>query len=239
MQANTVDDWSSQQPEGGSCDDQWKAAFGTIWAAAIVVTRSTARGRTRRAATVLGRHRVRHGKCGRCGSGRRAAGYRNKMVPEGRRHATSDIWTICEAALRAISVACGTRGACDLTCAGRGSAGDRPADVAVGVDDLAGAATQCRDAQRRPGLSCNDSAVACRPGGPASKTSETGGQRGAAHVCAGSVGRRGRHAKGDCDCRAFGLLERSSTWTSAGSAMGIGLESGADCSSPTARLSPR
>jgi hypothetical protein len=54
--------WSSQQPEGGSCDDQWEAAFGTIWAAAIVVTRSTARGRTRRAATVLGRHRVRHGE---------------------------------------------------------------------------------------------------------------------------------------------------------------------------------
>jgi hypothetical protein len=54
--------WSSQQPEGGSCDGQWKAAFGTIWAAAIVVTRSTTRGRTRRAATVLGRHRVRHGK---------------------------------------------------------------------------------------------------------------------------------------------------------------------------------
>jgi hypothetical protein len=27
------------------------------------------------------------------------------MVPEGRRHATSDIWTIGEAALRAISVA--------------------------------------------------------------------------------------------------------------------------------------
>src|SRR5437588_8930955 len=70
------------------------------------------------------------------------------MVPKGRRHATSDIWTIGEAALRAISVACGTRGACDSTRAMRGSAGDRPADGAVGVDDLAGAATQCRDAQR-------------------------------------------------------------------------------------------
>ena len=58
-------------------------------------------------------------------------------------------------------------------------------------------------------------------------------------VCAGSIGRRGRHAKGDCDYRAFGVLERSSTRTSAGSAMGIGMESGADCSSPTARLSPR
>ena len=81
----------------------------------------------------------------------------------------------------------------------RGSAGDRPADGAVGVDDLAGAATQCRDAQRGPGLSGNHSAVACRPGGPAAETREAGGQRSAAHVCAGSVGRRGRHAKRDCD----------------------------------------
>ena len=71
------------------------------------------------------------------------------------------------------------------------------------------------------------------------ETSEAGGQPGAAHVCAGSVGRRGRHAKGHCNCRAFGILERSSTRTSAGSAMGIGMESGADYSSPTARLSPR
>jgi putative transposase len=39
--------WSSQHLEGGGCDDQSKTAFGTIWAAAIVVTRSTARGRTR------------------------------------------------------------------------------------------------------------------------------------------------------------------------------------------------
>ena len=161
------------------------------------------------------------------------------MVPESRRHATSDIWTIGEAALGAIAVACGTRGACDPTCAGRGSAGDRPADGTVGVDDLAGAATQCRDAQWRPGLSCNDSAVARRPGGPAPETSEAVGQCGAAHVCAGSVSRRGRHAKGDHDCWAFGVLERSSTRTSAGSTMGIGMESGADCSSPTARLSPR
>ena len=38
---------SSQHLEGGCCDDQSKAAFGTIWAAAIVVTRSTASGRTR------------------------------------------------------------------------------------------------------------------------------------------------------------------------------------------------
>lgn len=148
------------------------------------------------------------------------------MIPEGRRHATSDIWTIGEAALRAIFVACRTRGGCNPTCAGRGSAGDRPADGAFGVDDLTGAATQCREAKRGHGLSCNRSAVACRPSGPAPKTSEAGGQRGPARICAGSIGRRDRHAKGDCDCRAFGVLERSSTRTSAGSAVGVGLESG-------------
>jgi putative transposase len=39
--------WSSQHLDGGGYDDQSKTAFGTIWAAAIVVTGSTADGRTR------------------------------------------------------------------------------------------------------------------------------------------------------------------------------------------------
>jgi hypothetical protein len=39
--------WSSQHLDGGGYDDQSKTAFGTIWAAAIVVTGSTAGGRTR------------------------------------------------------------------------------------------------------------------------------------------------------------------------------------------------
>ena len=60
------------------------------------------------------------------------------MVPEGRRHGTSDVWTIGEAALRAILVAGGAGGACDPASAGRGHTGDRPAGGAVGVDDLAG-----------------------------------------------------------------------------------------------------
>jgi hypothetical protein len=38
--------WSSQHLDGGGYDDQSKTAFGTIWAA-IVVTGSTAGGRTR------------------------------------------------------------------------------------------------------------------------------------------------------------------------------------------------
>ena len=54
--------WSSQHPLEGSCDDQSKAAFGSIWAGALVVTRSAAGGGTRWAATVLGGDRGRHGK---------------------------------------------------------------------------------------------------------------------------------------------------------------------------------
>src|SRR4029077_8029107 len=54
--------WSSQHLDEGGCDEHSKAAFGSIWAGAIVVTRSTAGGRTRRAATVLGSYRGRHGE---------------------------------------------------------------------------------------------------------------------------------------------------------------------------------
>jgi transposase InsO family protein len=39
--------WSSQHPLEGSCDDQSKAVFGSIWAGAIVVARSAAGGGTR------------------------------------------------------------------------------------------------------------------------------------------------------------------------------------------------
>src|SRR5438105_5517048 len=43
------------------CDDHSKAAIGSICQGAIAVPRATASGRTRRAATVLGSHRGRHG----------------------------------------------------------------------------------------------------------------------------------------------------------------------------------
>jgi putative transposase len=39
--------WSSQHPDEGGCDEDSKAAFGSVWAGAIVVARSTLRGRTR------------------------------------------------------------------------------------------------------------------------------------------------------------------------------------------------
>ena len=76
------------------------------------------------------------------------------------------------------------------------------------------------------------------PNGPP-EACEAGGQRGAADVCAGSIGWRGCHAKWGCGSRADGVLERSPTRTSAGSAVGLGLEPGADCPSLMARVPAR
>lgn len=54
--------WSSQHLDEGGCDEHSKAAFGSVWAATLAVTRSTAGGRRRGAATVLGGDRGRHGQ---------------------------------------------------------------------------------------------------------------------------------------------------------------------------------
>ena len=39
--------WSSQHLDGGSCDDEAQAAFGSVWSGVIVLTRSSGGGRTR------------------------------------------------------------------------------------------------------------------------------------------------------------------------------------------------
>ena len=52
--------WSSQHLDG-SCDEHSKTAVGSFWAGALVLTRSTADGRARRAAAILG------SDCGRYG----------------------------------------------------------------------------------------------------------------------------------------------------------------------------
>src|SRR4030088_2203369 len=53
---------SSQHLDKGGCDEDSKAAFGSIWAGSNVFTRSTTGGGTRRAATVLGSDRGRQGE---------------------------------------------------------------------------------------------------------------------------------------------------------------------------------
>ncbi len=86
---------------------------------------------------------------------------RSTVVSEGRRHATIDACAIIEAVVWAIPVVCRAGGACDPACPGRRGAADRPADGAVGIDDLARAAAQRCHARRRVGLSGHYGAVAC------------------------------------------------------------------------------
>src|SRR5271154_154214 len=53
--------WSSQHIDG-SCDEHSKTALGSFWAGALVLTRSTAGGRARGAAAILGSDCGRHGE---------------------------------------------------------------------------------------------------------------------------------------------------------------------------------
>ena len=53
--------WSSQHLDGGGCDEHSKAALGSFWADALVLTWSTVGGRARGAASILG------SDCGRRG----------------------------------------------------------------------------------------------------------------------------------------------------------------------------
>src|ERR1700684_3715434 len=47
--------WSSQHLDGGGCDEHSKAALGSFWADALVLTWSTVGGRARGAAAIVGR----------------------------------------------------------------------------------------------------------------------------------------------------------------------------------------
>jgi len=158
------------------------------------------------------------------------------MVPGGGRHATSGAWAIVEATIRAVFVVWGTGGACDLACAGLWGSGDRPRSGTGSFDDLAGGAPQRGDARRRLRVSGYHGAVACRAGRPTSEAGEARGQRGAADLCAGPVGWHGCRPKRGRDFWADRAVEGPPARASAGPAVGQGLEPGADCPAPAARL---
>src|SRR5271170_3539291 len=84
------------------------------------------------------------------------------MVQKGRRHAPIDVWTISQAALRPVSVVCRAGGDRAPSRAGLLHARGRSPPWATGVDDLPGVETQCCHPERRPGVSRDDGAMACR-----------------------------------------------------------------------------
>src|ERR1700687_4912226 len=86
------------------------------------------------------------------------------MVPEGRRHATSDVWTFGKAALRPVSLICGAGGDRAPSRAGQYHTGGRSPARVGSIDNLPGVAAQRRHPKRRPRVSRNDSAMARRAG---------------------------------------------------------------------------
>src|SRR3954464_3885757 len=161
------------------------------------------------------------------------------MVSGGGWHATSGACALVEAALRAVSVVRGAGGDRAMSRAGPGDTGGGPPTGAGGLDDLAGAAPPRRDARRWPGLPGDGCAVARRTGRPPAEASETGDQRGAADICAGPAGRRGRYLRRGWRPRADRSLEGASARASEEPAVGQGVEPGADRPAVAARLSRR
>src|ERR1700719_3661216 len=161
------------------------------------------------------------------------------MVPESRGDTTRDVWTIGQAALGPVSLVRGAGGNRASSRAGLLSAGSRSRARAGSVDDLTGVAAQCRHSKRRSGVSRDDSAMACRASRSPAKAGEAGDQHGIASLCGGTTGwHRRRSERGSC-ARPSRVLERPSTWTAEGSAVGKRLEPGADRPPAPGRLPGR
>lgn len=153
----------------------------------------------------------------------------NAIVPESRRHATSDVEAISEAALRPLSLVCGTRGDRASASARLHHAGRCPPDRASGVDRLSRAAAQrLPPPQRRLGVPRHDGAMARRAVGPSAQAGEACGQLNFANLCAGASGRSGHRSRRRLSSRSGRVMERTSARTAAGPAMGARLEPGAD-----------
>ena len=85
---------------------------------------------------------------GCCGRSRYVAGCRNKTVPKGGRHATSDVSAISEAVVRPVSLICGARGDRASSRARLLRAGGCTPARTNSLNDLAGVAAQRRDPKR-------------------------------------------------------------------------------------------
>ena len=102
-----------------------------------------------------------------------------------------------------------------------------------------GSCAQCRHSKRRSRVSRDDSAMACRASRSPAKAGEACDQHGIASLCGGTTGwHRRRSERGSC-ARPSRVLERPSTWTAEGSAVGKRLEPGADRPPAPGRLPGR
>src|SRR3954452_14444053 len=141
--------------------------------------------------------------------------------------------------LRAASLVCRAGGDRALASAGFGRAGGRTPSGAGGVDGVAGAAAQCGDAGRQPGLPGVNRAVARRAVGTSAEAGEAGQEPGAADVCAGPARRCCRRSGRGRGAWASGAVEGPTAWETAEPAVGYCVEPAADFRTLAARLPGR
>ena len=146
------------------------------------------------------------------------------MVPDSRGNITGDVWTIGQTAFGTLSLVCGAGGNRAPSRAGLLNAGDCSSARASSVDDLTGVAAQCCHSKRRSGVSRHNSAMARRTSRSPAKIGEACGERGVASLCGGTIGWHRRHSERHSCARPGRVLERPSTWTAEGSAVGKRLE---------------
>jgi len=149
---------SSQRSIERSCDGRdEKAAVGSGWATGDAVTGTSAGRAAGASPAVLDGDRSRSVQRGRGGRGGRVGRGWRPVVSGGWRDAVGH----SRRSVGAVSVVRRARGDRDPSCRRLWSAGDRASTGPRAVDDLAGAASQCRDPQRRARVPGQHRAVAC------------------------------------------------------------------------------
>jgi hypothetical protein len=157
------------------------------------------------------------------------------MVPEGGRHASSNVHAVGQASIRLLSLLCRTRG--DRSHAGPGlyDTRHRPPPRSGGVDDLPRVAPQRVDPQRWLGVPRDGGAMAFGAIGSSTQTGKAGTQSRVASVCAGALGRNDPSSERRRAHWSSGNLARAATR----STMGTRVEPRADRPSLSARFPGR
>jgi hypothetical protein len=186
---------SSQHLNRGSCDEYTDAAFSAGRARRAAVVGPAPRRKAGASEGVLGGYcgrGIQRASCRVCGG---VPGGRRALVPKRGRSATFSVWTLSEAALRAVSALLGARRDRAPECSETGRTRDRTASRETSVDHFSRAAPQRRHAQRHLHLSSHDGTVARRSSGSPSEAGEAGHERDSAAVSAGPAGGRDRGAE--------------------------------------------
>ncbi len=165
---------SSQQVEKGNCDGYSKAPFRSMRASTIAVAGPTAGSTAGELSAILGSDCGRPFNRGRCSRRRSVARSGWPVVPEGGRDDTGPLFTVFEASVGPLSIVCRARRDCHIAGSGARRSRNCPQTWASTFDDLTRTAPECRNTQRRTGISSHHRAMACRSFVAPSQTSQAG-----------------------------------------------------------------